>query len=61
LNENRLPTRAVSRGRHKFIGEFKIAAGDLISNRKWVMEYSSIPTGIEKELVRFDMDCERKG
>jgi hypothetical protein len=42
----------VSRGQNKLIGKFKMAAGDVISIRGQVMEYTYIPTGIERELVR---------
>ena len=44
-------TRTVSRGQNKFIGKFKMAAGDIISIREQVMEYTYIPTGIKRELV----------
>ena len=43
------------------IGEFKMAAGDVISIRGQVMEYTYIPTGIRRELVRFSVDCNQKG
>ena len=43
------------------IGKFKMAAGDVISIGEQVMEYTYIPTGIERELVRFGMDCDWKG
>ena len=46
-------TRAVSRGQNELIGKFKIAAGDVISIRGQVMEYTYIPTGIKREVVRF--------
>jgi hypothetical protein len=38
------------------IGKFKMVAGDVISIRGQVLEYMYIPTGIERELVRFGMD-----
>ena len=50
-------TRAVSRGQNELIGKFKMVADDVISIRKVVMEYTSIPTGIKRELVRFGVDC----
>jgi hypothetical protein len=43
------------------IGEFKMATGDVISISGYVMEYMYIPTGIKRELVRFCVDCDRKG
>ena len=52
--------RAVSRGQNELIGKFKIAADDVISIRGQAMEYTDIPTGIKRELVRFDMDCDWK-
>ena len=48
-------------GENKLIGEFKMATGDVISISGYVMEYMYIPTGIKRELVRFGMDCDRKG
>ena len=33
------------------IGELKMAAGDVVSIRGQVMEYTYIPTGIKRELV----------
>ena len=53
--------RAVSRGRNELIGKFKMAAGDVISIRGQVMEYTNIPTGIKRELVRFGVVCDWKG
>ena len=44
------------RGQDKLIGKFKMVAGDVISIRGQVLEYMYIPTGIERELVRFGMD-----
>ena len=40
-------TRAVSRGQNELIGKFKMAAGDVISVRGQVMEYTHILTGIK--------------
>jgi hypothetical protein len=54
-------TRAVSRRQNELIGKFKMAAGDVISIRGYVMEYKYVPTGIKRELVRFGVDCEQKG
>ena len=38
-----------------------MAAGDMISIREQVVEHIYIPTGIKREIVRFGMDCDRKG
>ena len=38
-----------------------MTAGDVISIKGQVLEYMYISTGIERELVRFVMDGERKG
>ena len=40
----------MSRGKDVLIDKFKMAAGDVISVRGQVMEYTYIPTGIEREL-----------
>ena len=48
---------AVSRGQKELIGKFKMAAGDVISIRRQVIEYMYILTGIKRELVRFGVDC----
>ena len=53
-------TRAVSRGQDELIGKLKIAAVDVISTRRQVLEYMYIPTGIERELMRFGMDGDQK-
>ena len=42
---------AVSRGQNKLVGKFKMAAGEMVSIRRQVMEYTYIPTGIKRELV----------
>ena len=34
---------------------------DLVSVRGQVMEYTFIPTGIKREMVRFGVDCHWKG
>ena len=54
-------TRAVSRGQTELAGKFKMVAGDKVSIRGQVMEYTYIPTGIKRELVRSGMDCDWKG
>ena len=51
----------MSRGQNKLIGKFKMAAGDVISIRGQVMEYTYIPTGIKRELVSSGVDCNWKG
>ena len=38
--------RAVSRGQNELVGKFKVAAGDMVSIRGQVMEYTYIPTGM---------------
>ena len=54
-------TRTVSRRQNELVGKFKMAAGDLVSIRGQVMEYTYIPTGIKRELVRSGVDCNWKG
>ena len=49
---------AVSRGQNELVGKFKMAAGDMVSIRGQVMEYTYIPTGIKRELVRSGVDSE---
>jgi hypothetical protein len=41
------------RGPNKLIGKFKMASGDVNSIGGWVMDYTYIPTGIKRELMRF--------
>ena len=53
-------TRAVSRGQNKLIGKLKRAAGNVISIMGQVLEYKYITTGIERELVGFGIDGNRK-
>ena len=43
--------RAVSRWQNELIGKFKMVTDDVISIRGQVMEYTYIPTGIERQLV----------
>ena len=40
------------------VGKFKMAAVDMVSIRGQVMEYTYIPTGIIRELVRSGVDCD---
>ena len=39
--------RAVSRRKNELVAKFKMAAGDMVSIRGQVMEYTHIPTGIK--------------
>ena len=48
--------RAVSRGQDELVGKFKMTPGDVICISGQVLKYTYIPTGIERELVRFGMD-----
>ena len=48
-------------GKFKLVGKFKMALGDMVSIRGQVMEYTYIPTGIKRELVRSGVDCDWKG
>ena len=54
-------TRAMSRGQDELIGQFKMAVDDVINIREQVLEYTYIPKGIERKLVRFGMDGDWKG
>ena len=56
-----LNTWAMSRGQDELVGNFKMAAGDVISIMGQVLEHTYIPTRIERELVKFGMDGDRKG
>ena len=49
-------TMAVSRRQNELVGKFKMAAGDKVSIRGQVMEYTYIPTG-----MRYGVDCDWKG
>ena len=51
----------MSRGQNELMGEFKMARGDVLSIRRYVINYTYIPTGIKSELVRFGVDCDQKG
>ena len=42
--------RAVSTGQNELVCEFKMAAGDMVSIRGQVMEYTYILTGIKRQL-----------
>ena len=54
-------TRAVSREQNDLVGKFKMVAGDMVSIRGQVMEYTYIPTGIKRKMVRSGVDCDWKG
>ena len=51
---------AVSRGQNELVCKFKMAAGDMVSIRGQVMEYTYISTGIKRELVRFGVKLDYK-
>ena len=53
--------RAISRGQNELVCRFKMAAGDKVTIRGQVMEYTYIPKGIKRELVRSGVDCDWKG
>ena len=53
--------RTESSRQDELVGKFKMAASDLFSVRGQVMEYTYIPTGIKREMVRSDVDCDWKG
>ena len=46
---------------NEFVGKFNIVADDLVSIKVQVMEYTYIPTGIKREMVRSGVDCHWKG
>ena len=52
--------RVVSRGQNELVCKFKMTAGDMVSIRGQVMDYTYISTGIKRELVRFVADCDYK-
>jgi hypothetical protein len=54
-------TRAGSRRHNELVCKFKMAAGDMVRIRGQVMEYTYIPTGIKRELVRSGVDSDWKG
>jgi hypothetical protein len=53
-------TRAVSRRHNELVGKFKMAASDMVSIRGQILEYTYIPTGIKRELIRSSVDCDWK-
>ena len=53
--------RTESRRQNELVGKFKMAVSDLVSVRGQVMEYTYIPTGIKREMVRSGVDCHWKG
>ena len=46
---------------NELVGKIKMAAGDLVSIRGQFMEYTYIPTGIKRGMVRSEVDCHWKG
>ena len=51
----------MSREQNELIGKFKMARDEVINIRGQVVDHTYITTGIERELVRFGVDCNRKG
>ena len=51
----------MSRRENKLVSKFKMAEGDMVSIRGQVMDYTYIPTGIKREMVRSGVDCNWKG
>ena len=51
----------MSKGQDELIGKFKMAGGDVISIREQVVEYTYLPTEIERKFVRCGMDGDWKG
>ena len=54
-------TRPVTRRQNELVGKFKMVTADKVSIRGQVMEYTYIPTGIKRELVRSGADCDWNG
>ena len=54
-------TRAVSKRQNELVGKFNMVVGDMVSIRGQVMEYTYVPTGIKRELVRTGVDYDWKG
>ena len=53
--------RALSRGQNELVCKFKMAVDDKVSIKGQVMEYTYIPTGIKRELVRSGVDSDWMG
>ena len=53
--------RAMSRRQNELVCKFKMVAGNMVSIRGQVMEYTYIPTGIKRKMVRSGVDCHWKG
>ena len=47
--KSKVNTRAKLRRQNELLGKLKMAAGDKVSIRGQVMEYTYIPTGIKRE------------
>ena len=60
-NTSEVNIRIVSKEQNELIGNFKMAAGNVIRVSGQIMEYTYILTEIKRELVRFGMDCDWKG
>jgi hypothetical protein len=46
---------------NKLVGKFKMTVGYMVSIRGQVMEYTYVPTGIKRELVRSGVDSDWNG
>ena len=51
----------MSKRQNELVGKFKMVAGDKVGIRGQIMEYTYIPTGIKRELVKSGVDCDWKG
>ena len=58
---SKVNARTVSKKQNELVCKFKMVAGDMVSIRGQVMEYTYIPTEIKRELVRSGVDCDWKG
>ena len=58
---SKVNTRAVSRRQNELVGKLMMAVSDLVSVWGQVIEYTYIPTGIKREIVRSGVDCHWKG
>ena len=47
-----------TRGPNELVSKFKMVVGDMICIRGQFMEYTYVPTGIKRELVRSGVDCD---
>ena len=51
----------MSRGQNELVCKFKMVASDMVSISGQVVEYTYIPTGIKRVLVRSGVDSDWKG